>query len=166
MTRRKNRHPKRLADLPVSVQEGLCVHEALRRLGFTAGEIHAGFARTANPPGGRVFERGPRAGQSIPDNCKAVLIVLRTQGREFIVDYPEPDLTQRQFARLWEKGGRLWNRSTEDEANALWGQSWALTNALGLVTSLLDKGFFFPIAPSVSDPEFAMSLFAPPPAEA
>lgn len=156
MSRKTSRNPKSLADLPISVHEGLCNHEALRRLGFDSSDIYVGFAPMANPSDGRIYPRGPRAGQPVPANCGSVIVRLETQGRTFTIDYPDQDLTRPQFNRIWIKAGKLWNRSTDAESGSIWRSSWIYANGLGLITSLLNKGFYLPVAVGLRKPADAL----------
>jgi hypothetical protein len=144
---------KTLPQLPVEIREGLCFHEALRRLGFSADNIYAGYGVTDNAPADRVFLHGKRAGQPVPVDCGCVILQLQDQGRVFTFDIRAPALTARKFGRLWIRAAKLWNNSTEEESTPIWRDSWIYQHAAELVALLLDKGFVIPVMPDVRDPE-------------
>ncbi len=145
MSRQSARNPKSLADLPIGVLEGLCLWGIYRSLGFEAADIYAGLAPVANMEEGTVFPfKDPRAGELVPADCLQVIITLRAQDREFIVNYPEPTLTQRQFIKLWAKAAKLWKKAHMLERRALIRFSGMHDNLVGLLFGLHEKGFVFP----------------------
>ncbi len=144
MSRQRTRNPKSLADLPVGVVEGLCLWGIYRALGFEADDIYAGCEAVKNMEEGTIFPQGPRVGQLVPVDCPQIIIVLKTQDLEFTVNYAEPDVTHRQFIKLWPKAATLWIRATIIQRRALIQDSWMYDKLPGLIIGLLQKGFLFP----------------------
>ena len=108
----------KLADVHPTIQEGLAVHEALRRCGIAAADIYM----LANSQ--RVAVR--RAG--------ALILVAQ------LIGWPEPWGPFR-FEQEWREAIRLWNGGAPEEDRVkLWESSRVLNDSFAFVANLMNLG--------------------------
>lgn len=111
-----------LRDFHPHLLEALAVHEALRRCGLSPDDIYLGYA--------------PRGG--------ALQVVLRAQGRQFVVDVAAPgdfSVDAGGLRRAWEEAVAAWNGGEESERRTLWEGSKVYARGGDLVCALVSKGF-------------------------
>jgi len=111
------------SDLPQAFQEALGTHEVLRKLGFLAKEIFV---------------------HQNPDN--SVLVLLRTQGKEFIVHVGFVGMTRDEMEKEWPKAVRAFNNLEipEQELLDMVSESKAFREKVSLIFAIQDKGIVIP----------------------
>jgi hypothetical protein len=117
---------KRDANVELACDKQLAIFEAFRRLGFLADDIYFGF----NP------------------EAKAPFTVLRSQGLEFVVMYPDVrplDVDAEKFFDRWKERCEEWNgRMPESQRRAIFNRHIIDAGmSLSLVHALHKKGFVF-----------------------
>lgn len=110
-------------------REALAVHEALRRLGFSADDIY--IAR---------YRHGE------------VQMHLRTQGLEFTYDCGTTEMSPEAMLAAWEAAAGEWNKVPPAEIDRALDESFVGQNFVNLLVILKMKGF---VLPSVAAAEAA-----------
>lgn len=120
-----------------TLREGLCTFEALRKLGFEAGDVwvccHLGGA--PQNVRGEWQTDGPWMN-----------VQLKAQGLEFTVGVgPLPEgTTEGSFEGLWQATCDAFIAASPEERDALWDASWICAHELSFVWGLLQRGFRLP----------------------
>ncbi len=113
---------------PEFIREALAVWQALRRLGFSTGDI---FAKPAEEEGG-VF-----------------LIVLRVSGHEPIgFAVGEQTLSLADSVSRWSAASEVWNHAPADVLQEIWDRSVISCRGLELISILQEHGIAPPIVRS------------------
>jgi hypothetical protein len=104
-----------------TLEEALAAAEALRKLGFSADDIYLGN----DMDGGQVG------------------VILRTQGREFIITCGRWYGSEEQLAEEWRLKVEKWNSATTPTSwrERIWRRSFVARNATALCVKLVEKGF-------------------------
>ena len=111
-----------LSKVHPALRELLAVFEAWRKLGFTSDQIYALPEAIA------------------PDAGLVPALVLRAQGRQFIITAPAP-FPKAEFVDAWIKAAEAWNKGTDEERDVVWRGSVVYKHAVPLVTAMIAKGF-------------------------
>lgn len=85
MSKKKKVKPIQPRHIPAPIREALAMREALRRLGFSADDIYCLY------------------------QPHEIDIVLKTQGKEFVVSCGPPGMLDQEFEKLWTRACNLWN---------------------------------------------------------
>ena len=111
-----------------AVRECWSVHQALRQLGFDSGDIYVATAKDA---------RNPQTPLSL-------FVILRTQGKEFVVTlagYPSEEAVEAELSR-WSTFATLSNEGAfdEDVLDEIYQCSNVMQNKEQFVVALFSKG--------------------------
>lgn len=85
MASKKKIKPIQPRHIPACIKEALAMHEAFRRLGFSADDIFCVYYQ------------------------EQIAIELHTQGKEFVVTCGNHDFPEEKFPELWKRACALWN---------------------------------------------------------
>jgi hypothetical protein len=120
-------------DIDPAIREWLYAREALRKLGFLADDLFFACQRE-----GRVIENGV----AINLNKPVIMLVLKTQGKQWSWTIGTVDIPVDKIERSYTEACELWNQGRiwrDDD----WLASMAFQNRVGLVAELKSKGFSF-----------------------
>ena len=92
-------------EIPQTAREALCLHEALRRLGFEPSDIYVAVVRDFE-----VVTEGPGT----------IAVVLETQGQRFATCAYAPVADAAVFLNEWASYAGWWNGATEEDRLTLW----------------------------------------------
>lgn len=115
--------PKKMADLPGSIQELLCAHESFRRLGFYPDEIKV------------LLTDGEQ---------NRLHVIINAQDREFTCTIADWDGTPEEFEALWPVAVQAYNYTFAEEdilETHRRSMSWSCLNEM--VAVMVAKGFKF-----------------------
>lgn len=113
----------KLTEFPLEIQEGLCAHEAFRRLGFEPNEIFICYD---------------------PSVC-TISSILRTQGKEFSVLIGPTKLLAEEFVENWTKASVVFNETaSNEEILDLWDISVVKYQLSEIIFRLEQKGIIIP----------------------
>jgi len=109
--------------IPACIKEALAMHEALRRLGFSADDIFCVYYQ------------------------EQIAVELHTQGKEFVVTCGNHAFSEKQFEELWPRACALWNGTepgmTKTSCNIIYFESELFKGGhigLALINALQAKG--------------------------
>lgn len=122
------------ADLDPVIREWLFAREALRRLGFSADDLFF-----ACQPAGRIIEDGIPVLFDKP----VILLILKTQGKQFAWTLGPVDLPVDQIEPAYHAACELWNTPSNGWQVSGFENSLAFRHAVPLVKMLKDRGFVF-----------------------
>jgi hypothetical protein len=126
------------ADIDPTIREWLCAREMLRRLGFQPDEIV--FAVKAD---GQVVDA---SGYAMGPGRPVILLLLKTQGREFTWIIGPTDLRVESIQQAFDEACEFWNRSLGDDPSweRFFKSSQAGASGVQLLVALQGKGIRIP----------------------
>jgi len=127
----------KLADVDDRLLEALCLHEMLRRLGFTADHVFIMLARAGNPESA-IFPKGLELGDL------ALFVQLKAQDKEYNVLMGALPCSEHGFAKAWGEAVEIFNKAPRTETDPLWDRSLIVKRSATVVTDLVAKGFVIP----------------------
>ena len=124
----------KLTDYPAAFVEALCVHEALGRMGFSMDDVFF-------MPQGAITAGG----------VQECAVVLRTQGKQYIMTVGSVDGDPRDVASAWTAfAKRAASKEFDADFDAAFEQSVVLANIVTLTAGILKKGFSLPATARLS----------------
>lgn len=109
------------ATLDRILNEAVAAHEAFRKLGFPSDDIFM-----------------------CKDAANVLAVVLKSQGKEFILTVGEVDEPDHVWQARWTEKATWWNTAPDAEKLPVYAESAVRRNAELLVGCLLQKGFVIP----------------------
>lgn len=121
-------------DVQRAVEEALAIHEALRRLGFSADDIHIEFADQG------ATSRDETGVETATIKGPVVGVTLQTQGKRFSALLGALAMESRaEFRAIWEHNVRAWNEGTIDR-DRIWHASKVRNESVSFLMALFSSG--------------------------
>jgi len=109
-------------DIHPSIRAAIGCHEGFRKLGFRAEDIYV--------CGGDPY----------------VQVILRTQGKQFVVNVAPSELSEEEFQAAWMKSVQAVNDGSlpQEDLDRIWQESMPFRDAVGFSMAIFAKGIHIP----------------------
>ena len=115
--------PASVGEFPEPIREALALHGIFRRMGYSSDDIF--------------FHADPVT--------RIVAMQLQHEGKTFTVSTGSLMLYSRdEIIEMWQKAGECWNKTSEEEALRIVGNSKARMNLVMMVAAMIERGFEVP----------------------
>lgn len=124
----------KFSDIHPVLREALGMHQAFRKCGFPSEEIFVSFNPTLPP---------------------SMLVILKTQGKEFSVNVGIINMSQSKWEKAWTEvcTAVVDNRVNEEDLGVIWESCMAFRDKVGFVVALEVKGINIPGPDCASNPD-------------
>jgi len=131
----------KLSAIHPTFREALGIHEGFRRCGFSPDDIFWSLNPDPSYPAGTVTFGKP--------GTREMLVVLKTQGKEFAVTVGKVRMTHEEWEVSWKAVcvAVLERKVSEDDLRIVWESCMAYRDKVGFVVAISSKGIEVPGGP-------------------